>query len=114
MLIILCSNYLTIIAISLMIILLFFFSPHFAVVQWFSMMQAVRLGPPLGHLSVSKEYTKGCVIIPLHHSLGFPGHTFKQKDGKEADAAVLLSPQMLCTETDWLWNPPSCPSANLC
>lgn len=59
-----------------MIILFFFSFFHFAVVQWYSMMQAVRLGPPLGHLSVSKEYTKGYVIISLHHSLGFPGHTW--------------------------------------
>lgn len=51
-------------------------------------------------------------IIPLvfQDILG----TSEQKDGKEADAALLLSPHMLCTETDWLWNPPSCPSANLC
>jgi len=39
------------------------------------MMQAVRLGPPLCHPSASKEYTKGCVIICLHHSLGLPAHT---------------------------------------
>lgn len=78
MLIILCSNYLTIIAISLMIILSFFFSfffSPFVVVQCFSMMQAAWLGPPLSHLSVSKEYTEGCVIISPRHSLGLPGHT---------------------------------------
>lgn len=96
MLIILHSNYLTIIAISLMIIL---FSP-FVVVQCFSMVQAVRLGPPLHHPSVSKAHTKGSVIISLHHALGLPGilHTFKQKDVEEDAAALPLTPHMPCSE----------------
>lgn len=69
------------------------------------MMQAVWLGTPLCHPSVSKEYSKGCVIISRHHSLGLPGLTFKQKDVKEEDAALLLSPHVLCTDTDRLWKP---------
>lgn len=80
------------------------------------MMQAVWLGPPLFAIrEFPKNIPKGVLLslslIPLAYQDIL--RTFKQKHVKEEDAALLLSPHMLCTETDRLWKPPQWLSANL-
>lgn len=109
MLIILRSNYLTIIAISLMIILFFFpLLPLFSVFQWCRLygldhLFAIRVFPK----NIPKGVLLSLSIIPLAYQDIL--RTFKQKDVKEEDTALLLSPSMLRTEADRLWKPPSDP-----
>lgn len=109
MLIILHSNYLTIIAISLMIILFF----PFVVVQSFQWCRLYGLDHLFTTRVFPKHIPKGALsslsIIPLAHQDIL--HTFKQKDVKEDAAALLLTPQhaMLWSR---LWKPLRRPSAN--
>lgn len=55
--------------------------------------------------NIPKDVLLSLSVIPLAYQDIL--RTFKQKDGKEEAAALLLSPHMLCTEPERLWKPPS-------
>lgn len=75
------------------------------------MLRAGWLGPPLCHLSVSKEYTKGCVIISLCHSLGLSGHaSYFYTKGCERGCCCFASGPSQALDWNRLWNLPADPA----